>query len=150
MRTARDIMTSKVITLNQDADVAEAARVLLEKKINGVPVVDDAGALVGVICQADLVAQQKKISLPSFFTLLDGVFPVTATAELDREMEKIAALTVGQAMTPKPKTVTPETPLDELASLMADRKLYTLPVLEDGKLVGVVGKEDILKAAFSE
>jgi CBS domain-containing protein len=142
MRTARDIMTSKVITLNQDADVAEAARVLLEKKINGVPVVDDAGTLVGVICQADLV--------PSFFTLLDGVFPVTATAELDREMEKIAALTVGQAMTPKPKTVTPDTPLDELASLMADRKLYTLPVLEDGKLVGVVGKEDILKAAFSE
>lgn len=149
MKTARDIMTTEVITLTPNSDIAEAARLMLDKGINGLPVVE-GDAVVGVICQSDLVAQQKKIALPSFFTLLDGVFPMTASAQLDREMEKISALTVGAAMTSQPVTVAPETTIDEIATLMADRKLYTLPVVETGKLVGVVGKEDILKAAFTE
>lgn len=150
MLTAKDIMTRDVITLDAGADVAEAARLMLEKHINGLPVLDDKGAVAGIICQSDLVSQQKKVSLPSFFTLLDGVFPISASADLDREMEKIAALTVGAAMTAPAVLVEPDTPVEELATLMAEKKLYTLPVVQDGRLVGVVGKEDILKSAFSE
>ena len=101
MLTAKDIMSTDCITLAPETDIATAAKTLIDNKINGVPVVDN-GEVVGVLCQADLVAQQKKITLPSFFTLLDGVFPLSSHDELEREVKKIAALTVADAMTPAP------------------------------------------------
>lgn len=144
MLKAKDIMTTECITLTPETDIATAAKTLIEKKINGAPVIDN-DEVVGVLCQADLVAQQKKITLPSFFTLLDGVFPLSSHEELEKEMTKISALTVAEAMTPAPIFVNPETSIEDIATMMANEKLYTLPVIEDGKLVGVVGKEDVLK-----
>ncbi|WP_018123591.1 CBS domain-containing protein [Desulfovibrio oxyclinae] len=143
MLKAIDIMTNEPITLTSDTDISTAVKTLLENRINGVPVVDD-GKVVGVLTQTDLVAQQKKLSLPSFFTLLDGVFPLASLAELDTEMQKITALTVNDAMTKPAVTVSPDTGLDELAAVMSDKKLYTLPVVDGDVLVGVVGKEDVL------
>ncbi len=150
MRTANEIMTQKVITATVDMDVTTAAKLMLDNKINGLPVVDETQTVIGIICQSDLVAQQKKVSLPSYFTLFDGMFPMSASADLDREIKKISALTVGQAMTSEPVTLALDSQIDEIATIMAERKLYTLPVVDQGKLVGVVGKEDILKSAFSQ
>jgi CBS domain-containing protein len=144
MLKAKDIMTTTCITLTPDTDIATAAKTLLDNKINGAPVIDD-GKVVGVLCQADLVAQQKKITLPSFFTLLDGVFPLSSHDDLEREITKISALKVAEAMTPTPTFITPETGIDDIATMMANEKLYTLPVLDGDTLVGVVGKEDVLK-----
>ncbi|WP_319466705.1 CBS domain-containing protein [uncultured Pseudodesulfovibrio sp.] len=144
MLKAKDIMTTQCITLTPDTEISAAAKILLENKINGAPVVEN-DEVVGVLCQADLVAQQKKVTLPSFFTLLDGVFPLSSHEELEREMTKISALKVAEAMTPAPIFITPDTSIEDLATMMANEKLYTLPVLDDGKLVGVVGKEDVLK-----
>lgn len=144
MLTANDIMTKECITLTPDTDIADAVKTLIEHKINGAPVLD-GDEVVGVLCQADLVAQQKKITLPSFFTLLDGVFPLSSHEELEKEMKKISALTVGEAMTPAPTFITPDTAIEDIATMMANEKLYTLPVIDNGKLVGVVGKEDVLK-----
>lgn len=144
MLKAKDIMTTECITLTPETDIATAARVLIENKINGAPVVED-GEVVGILCQADLLAQQKKVTLPSFFTLLDGVFPLSSHDDLEREITKIAALKVAEAMTPAPTFISPETGIDDIATMMANEKLYTLPVIDGGKLVGVVGKEDVLK-----
>jgi predicted transcriptional regulator len=144
MLTAKDIMTTDCITLTPDTDIATAAKALLDNSINGAPVIDD-GTVVGVLCQSDLVAQQKKVTLPSFFTLLDGVFPLSSHEELEKEMTKIAATKVGEAMTPAPTFINPDTSIEDIATLMANEKLYTLPVLDNGALVGVVGKEDVLK-----
>lgn len=144
MLKAEDIMTVKCVTFTPDTEISVAAKTLLEKKINGAPVVED-GKVVGVLCQSDLVAQQKKVTLPSFFTLLDGVFPLSSHDELEAEMKKITALTVGDAMTAAPTFVTPESTVEEIATLMANAKLYTLPVIDNGELVGVVGKEDVLR-----
>ncbi|WP_319544083.1 CBS domain-containing protein [uncultured Pseudodesulfovibrio sp.] len=144
MLTAKDIMTTECITLTPDTEIATAAKSLLDNKINGAPVIDN-GVVVGVLCQSDLVAQQKKITMPSFFTLLDGVFPLSSHDELEREMKKIAATTVAEAMTPAPTFITTETSIEDIATMMANEKLYTLPVVENDKLVGVVGKEDVLK-----
>lgn len=145
MLKAKDIMTSGALTLNPENDVATAAKLLLEKHLNGVPVVDKDGKLVGVICQSDLVAQQKSVSLPSLFTILDGFISFSSQDELEKEVNKIAATKVEHAMTADPVTIKPETDIEEIADLMVERKLYTLPVVEDGRLVGVVGKEDVLK-----
>ncbi len=150
MVTVKDIMSKNVITVSPDTEIAQAAKLLLTKRINGMPVVDEAGSLVGILCQSDLIAQQKSIPIPSLFTLLDGYIPLTFLNRLNREVEKIAAITVGQAMTPHPVTVDPDTDIEKVAALMVEKNYHTLPVVEGGKLVGIVGKEDILKTLVGE
>lgn len=143
-------MTKEVITVSPDTEIANAAKILLEKRINGLPVVDAYGKLVGILCQSDLVVQQKSIPIPSVFTLLESFIPLTSMKRIDKEVEKIAALTVKQAMTPNPVTVGPDTDIEEVARLMVDKKYHTLPVVDGDKVVGIVGKEDVLKTLLSE
>ncbi|MCA1906650.1 MAG: CBS domain-containing protein [Desulfarculus sp.] len=148
--TIRQVMTPDPVTVTPETPVSRAAALMLERRINGLPVVDGSGALVGIICQSDLIAEQKKLPLPSFFTLLDGYIPLTSLKHLEREVERIAAVNVGQAMTRQPVTVGPETPLSQAAALMVDHNFHTLPVLDQGRLVGVVGKEDLLRSLFQD
>jgi CBS domain-containing protein len=150
MLKVKDIMTKEVISVSPETEIANAAKILLEKRINGMPVMDAFGRLVGIICQSDLVVQQKAIPVPSVFTLLESYIPLTSIKRIDKEMEKIAALTVKEAMTLEPVTVSPETDIEEVAKLMVDNKYHTLPVVEGGKVVGIVGKEDVLKTLLSK
>ena len=138
-------MTRKLITVSPETEITQAARLLLENRINGVPVVDEAGRLVGILCQSDLISQQKTLPIPSLFTFLDGYIPLASTKQIEKQARKIAAITVAQAMTREPVVVDPETSLQVVAALMVDQNFHTLPVVQDGKLVGVVGKEDVLK-----
>ena len=73
MITVNDIMTTDLITLTPDMDIATAGNILLENRINGAPVMDDSGRQVGILCQSDLIAQQKKLPIPTVFKLLDSV-----------------------------------------------------------------------------
>ena len=141
-------MTQTPYVVAPETEIAEAARLLIEKKINGIPVVDDEKGLVGILCQSDLVRLQKTFPIPSVFTLLDGILPIGSLDRVEKELSKITATTVSEAMTPDPQTITPETPVDEIATLMVDRKLHTLPVVEEGSLVGVVGKADVLRTLY--
>ncbi|MHC1728465.1 MAG: CBS domain-containing protein [Syntrophobacteraceae bacterium] len=145
MLRAKDIMTREVLTVTPETEVADIAKLLLERHLNGVPVVDEKDNIVGIVCQSDLIAEQKKVSLPSFFNLLDSFIPISSTRKAEKEVQKITAMKAADAMTPDPVTISPETALDEIASIMVNRNYHTLPVTEDGKLVGIVGKEDILR-----
>jgi CBS domain-containing protein len=144
MLKAKDIMTKKPITVSPKMEIVRAAKLLLEKGINGVPVVE-AGELVGILCQSDLVAQQKKLPIPSIFTLLDGFIPLKSGKYFEKALHKIAGTTVGDAMTQDPITVHPDTSIEEIASLMVDKSFHTIPVVDKGELVGIVGKVDILR-----
>lgn len=144
MLRAKDIMTKAPVTVSAEMEILQAAKILLEKGINGVPVVEGE-KLVGILCQSDLIAQQKKLPIPSLFTLLDGFFPLKSTKHMEKALQKIAATTVADAMTTNPVTVNPETSLEELATFMVDKNFHTIPVVDKGKLVGIVGKEDILR-----
>jgi CBS-domain-containing membrane protein len=145
----KDIMTEKVIVLSSDMGIAEAAKVLLDNHINGAPVLDRDGRLVGILCRDDLISQQKKLPLPSYFIVLDGIIPLISLKHIEREMDKMAATNVEHAMTAKPVTVTPETEIEVVAGLMVDKKIHTIPVVDaEGSLVGIVGKEDVLKTVI--
>ncbi|MGD8382842.1 MAG: CBS domain-containing protein, partial [Syntrophobacterales bacterium] len=144
MLKVKDIMTTEVITVSPETEIVQATKLLLENRINGVPVLDETGRLVGILCQSDLIAQQQKIPIPSFFTLLDGLIPLISEKQIDKQVRKIAAVTVAEAMTPNPVTVQPDTNIEEVAALMVERNFHTIPVVDEGKLVGIVGKEDIL------
>jgi len=145
MLTAADIMTKNVIVVNPETEIVQAARLLLEHHINGLPVVDRDGRLEGIICQDDLVTQQKKIPLPSYFIILDSLIPLTSQKDIEKALKKMAAVTVAEAMTADPVTVGPDTELEEIATLMVKHNIHTIPVIDRGKLVGIIGKEDILK-----
>jgi CBS domain-containing protein len=145
MLKAKDIMTKEIISVYPETEVIQAARLMLEHHINGLPVIDEEGRLKGIICQSDLVTQQKKIPLPSFFIMLDSYFPLTSHTHIEKELQKIAAVSVADAMTPDPVTVGPETALEDIATLMVKNNIHTLPVVDKGKLVGIIGKEDILR-----
>jgi len=145
MLKARDIMTKDVVTVTPDTEIVKAAKLLLENHFNGLPVVDDKGRLVGIICQDDLIVQQKKLPLPSLFTFFDGLIPLTSYRSLEKEMGKIVATTVAQAMTTDPITIDPDATLEDIATLMVNNNVHTLPVLDNDRLVGVIGKEDVLR-----
>jgi len=145
MLTAKDVMTKDVITVSPDTEIVSATKLLLEKRINGLPVVDESGKLVGILCQSDLIAQQKKLPIPSLFTFLDGLINFTSMKMLEKEVQKVTASTVGDVMTPSPVAVYSDTDIETLATLMVERNFHTLPVVDDGALSGVVGKEDVLR-----
>jgi CBS domain-containing protein len=141
----KEIMTENPITVTADTEIFKAAKILLDNRINGLPVVDDNGKLVGILCQSDLIAQQKKLPIPSLFSFLDGYISLSSIKGMEKEVRKIAARAVSDAMTPNPVTVGPDSNIETVAALMVDHNLYTLPVVEKERLVGVVGKEDILR-----
>ena len=145
MLLAQDIMTKDVITVHPQTPVRELATLLLNHKISGMPVVDEAGKVLGVVTESDLIFQNKKVHLPTAVAILDAFLFLERPEKLEQEMKKIAGSMAGDICSAELISVTPETPLDELATLMAEKKMHTLPVLDGGKLAGVIGKSDIIR-----
>ncbi|MEN8200530.1 MAG: CBS domain-containing protein [Thermodesulfobacteriota bacterium] len=145
MLTARDIMTRDVITVHCQTPVGELAKTLTSYNISGVPVVDDAGKVLAVATESDLIDQSKKLHIPTVINILDAFFYLESPDKMEDEMKKIAGTKVGDICSATPITVSPDTLLDEVATIMAEENIHTLPVLKDGKLVGVIGKKDIIK-----
>ncbi|MFO7752285.1 MAG: CBS domain-containing protein [Desulfobacteraceae bacterium] len=150
MIRARDIMKTEVISVTPETEISKAVSILLDNHINGVPVVDEHGHLKGILCQSDLIFQQKKLPLPPIITILDGIIPLSSSRKLEQELQKISATSVKDAMVKNPVTVMPDTPLSELAGLMVEKHFHTIPVIENEKVVGIIGKEDILKTLMAE
>ncbi len=145
MIQAKDIMQKNIISLSPDTKIPDAVEILLKNHINGVPVVDANGEIIGILCQSDLIFQQKDIPIPPIFAILDSIFPLSSSKSLDAQFQKMAATKVAQAMVKEVTTVTPDTPVSGIASLMVEKHFHTIPVVEGKKLVGIIGKEDILK-----
>ncbi|MBW1792590.1 MAG: CBS domain-containing protein, partial [Deltaproteobacteria bacterium] len=89
--------------------------------------------------------QNKKVHIPTMIAILDSVIMLEKADKIEKEIRKMTGTTVKDICSDTLITVEPETPLDEVATIMAEKQVHTLPVLEEGKLVGVVGKSDIIK-----
>jgi CBS-domain-containing membrane protein len=150
MLQARDIMTKEVITVSPQTTVLDLARLLAEHKINGAPVVDDQGRLQGVVTQSNLIDRAKKFELPHVITILDAHFYLERPSTFKKNLEKLLGNLVSDIMTTPPVTITPEVEVDEIASIMARKKIHTLPVLAGDKIIGIIGKIDIIRALAQE
>ncbi|MEW6594160.1 MAG: CBS domain-containing protein [Thermodesulfobacteriota bacterium] len=145
MQTAKEIMTTTVVTVGPEMPVEQLAALLRDRRISGAPVVDGTGALVGVVTESDLIDQAKKIHIPTAISILDSVIFLESAKGMEREITKMTGVTVADICTKNPLTITEATPLDEIATIMAERRVHTLPVLRGMQLIGVVGKSDVIK-----
>jgi CBS domain-containing protein len=143
-------MTTEVITVSPQTKVLDLARLLAHNKINGAPVVDDDGRMVGIVTQSNLIDRAKKFELPHVISILDAHFYLERPSTLKKNLEKLMGNLVADIMTAPPVTITADTEVDEIATIMARRQVHTLPVLEDNKLIGIIGKIDIIRALGQE
>jgi CBS domain-containing protein len=140
---AADVMVSKVITVGPDATVQEVAEILLKNKISAVPVVSQGGKILGIVSEGDMLRRVESHTLRhrSWWLQL-----FTASATLRDEFVKSHSHKVVDVMTPKVLTVSPETPLGEIASVLEKNGIKRVPVVKDGKLVGIVSRANLLQA----
>lgn len=149
MLTAKDIMTQNIFSVRKETSVTELAHLLTSHNISGVPVLDENGKVVAVVTENDLIDQSKKLHIPTVITILDSVFYLENPDKMEAEMKKMAATTVAEICSGPPKTISPETGIDEIATIMAEQNVHTLPVIDKGKITGIIGKKDIIKTLIS-
>ena len=149
MLNASDIMTTDVITVTKDTNLQDLARIFYENHINGVPVVDDDGRLIGIICESDLIRKNKKLHIPTVVTIFDAVFYLESPKKLEKEIERINATKVEDLYTKEVFTIDEQTEIDEIATFMTQKKLYTIPVVDGDRLVGIIGKADLIRTLVS-
>ena len=146
MILAKDIMTREVITTGEETPISEAARLMTENHISGLPVLNKGQALVGIVCESDIIDQGKQLHLPTVVNLMGNIVFLESGKKLEKELKKMAGLTCRDIMSAPVKTVAPESTLEEIATLMAENNIHSIPVVAEGKLVGIVGKKDIVRA----
>ena len=130
-----------------DRSVRDLAKLLLDENSDGACVVED-GRLVGVVTTMDLVFQEKKVHLPSILSFMDFAIPLEPPDRLRQELEKIAGTRVREIMSTDLVTVGPDATMSEVASLMVDKHLTLVPVVESERVLGVINKQSLLRATL--
>jgi len=143
MTTVGDVMTRRVLSVRPDTPLKEVARLLVDHRISGLPVVDEEGKVLGVVSEADLlVKEQDPDALPR--RPFEWIFGKSAEA---REMRsKVEARTAGDAMTAPAITIEASRSAHAAAGLMIERRVNRLPVTDDGELVGIVTRADLVRS----
>ena len=148
--TARDVMTADPVTVEPAMSVKEAARLMSERHVGALPVVDDSG-LVGIVTEGDLIMQDVKVRFPTTIHLLDAfIFYPPSQGRLETELKKAVAATVDDVMSREPVTVKATDTIEDVATVMVDRDVSRLPVLDDGRLVGIISKSDLVRTIATQ
>lgn len=146
MKTARDIMTQNVVTVKKDQLISDLSKIFMENHFNGVPVLDNDEKVVGVVTQGDLIEQNKNLHIPTVIALFDAVLFLESEKKFEDDVKKLTGSKIEDIYHKNPITVSPDTDLNEITTLMAEKDVHTLPVLDGDKLVGIIGKRDIIRA----
>jgi CBS domain-containing protein len=146
----REVMTRDVVTAAPDWSLARAARTMREYRISGLPVVDNGGALVGVLSEKDIVSTlDRATGLGHARGLLDILLEENGSKELQRVGEAIRRLEharVEQSMSRRPVTIDPEASFFEAARRLSQYAVTRLPVVDGGRLVGILTRQDLADA----
>ncbi len=143
---AKDIMTQKVIIVQEYTPIAEVAQTLTDNHISGVPVLNPNKEMVGIVCESDIIDQTKRFHGPAVVNLMGYIVFLESGKRFEKELKKITGVVARDIMTSPVKTVTPDTPVEEIATLMAEHNVHSIPVLEGRTLVGIIGKKDIVRS----
>jgi len=150
-KTVAEVMSRDPIAVSPQTPIREAMKILAERRISGLLVINDAGKLVGIISETDLLWQQTGVEPPVYIVFLDSVIYLENPARYDQELHKALGQTVGEVMTREPVVVKPDQPLRKAAKLMQDKSLRRLAVTDkQGKVIGVLTAGDIVRAMIAE
>jgi CBS domain-containing protein len=143
----RDVMTTDVLTFRPDDTVDVATSRLLERDVDGAPVVDDDGRVIGMLGVDDLLVQETQLHYPTVFSLFGAYLELPSShRRFEAELRRAIAANVRDVMHADPVTCAETDTLEQVATLMHERKLSRLPVVSDGALVGIVARGDLLRA----
>ena len=146
-KTVADVMSRDPIVVRPQTELKEAIQTLAERRISGLPVVNDAGELVGIVSETDLMWQETGVTPPAYIMFLDSVIFLKNPAQYERDLHKALGQTVGEVMSTDPVTVSPDKPIKEAAQLMHDRSVHRLPVVNTtGQVIGILTRGDIVRA----
>ena len=148
MATVRDIMERDVPTVSPEDEVETVLRILRDNELPGVPVVNEGGRCVGIITEADLVlaGDDADLHLPHYIELFGGIVFLESMSHFEERLRKAVAARASDMMTPDPVTVDVDASVEEAARLISRKRHNRLPVVEHGRLVGVVTRLDVLDA----
>jgi len=150
-KTVAQIMTTEIVTVSPETSLETAIKILAEKEISGLPVVNKQGELVGVISETDLTWQATGIDTPPFIMFLDSVIYLQNPAKHNEEVHKALGQTVQDAMSDRPATVKGSQLVREAAKIMHDKKVRRLPVVnEESHLIGIITQGDVIKMMANE
>ena len=146
--TVADIMDTDTPTVLPESTVEEVLRVMRDNELSGVPVVNSGGRCVGIITEADLIisGEDADLHLPHYFELFGGFVFLESLGHFEERLRKATAALALDLMTEDPVTIEPTATVQEAARLISRSKHNRLPVVEHGRLVGVVTRVDVLEA----
>lgn len=145
MLKAQDVMTKDVVTVRRETTVRELATLFSERHISSVPVVNDAGELIGIVSESDLVEQDKNFHIPTVVSIFDWVIYLESDKRFEKELAKMTGQTVGEIYSEQVHSVSPLVPVSEVADIMSRDKVHAVPVVEAGRVVGIVARIDLIR-----
>ncbi|OKH54833.1 phosphoribulokinase [Calothrix sp. HK-06] len=143
-------MSRNPVVVKRETSLTEAIKILAERRISGLPVVDDSGKLIGIISETDLMWQETGVTPPAYIMFLDSVIYLQNPATYERDLHKALGQTVGEVMSKDPITIAPDKSLRDAAKLMHDKNIHRLPILDsEGQVIGILTRGDIIRAMAS-
>ena len=147
----RDIMTTDVVSAKRGTPVNELAKLMGARDISGVPVLDDDGSVVGIVTELDMIVRNTRLDMPRFIQILDlGRIPLERRSDYEHRMQHMLGTRAEDLMSEEVVTVGPDDSVEDLAELMVKRRVNPVPVVENGKLVGIVSRADIIDMMAAE
>ncbi len=147
-KSVAEVMTPNPITVQPQTPLQEAIKIIAEKRISGMPVVDDNNRIVGVISETDLMWKETGVEPPPYIMILDSVIYLQNPARYEQEIHKVLGQIVNDVMSKKVISIHPQQNLREAANLMHEKNIRRLPVIEEntGEVVGILTRGDIIRS----
>jgi CBS domain-containing protein len=145
--TVADVMTTDVVTFAPDDNVQDAVNRLIERGVDAAPVVDEDGAVVGMLSTGDIIVQETQLHFPTVVTLFGAYLELPSQQRhFEDDLQKALGSSVGEVMTRRPVTIGPGETIETAATLMHEKEVSRLPVVDGGRLVGIISRGDIVRA----
>jgi len=141
----REIMATDVVTVRRDTSVNDIARLMSERDISGIPVVDDAHRVVGIVTELDMIVRNTRLEMPAFIQILDGRIPLETPGHYRKRLQHMLGTHAADIMTAEVVAIGPDDTVEDLAELMVKRRFNPVPVVENGVLVGIVSRADLIR-----
>ena len=146
----KEIMTITVVTVSINDSVEQCAKLLQEYNISGLPVLDEAGRVAGIVTEGDLIRRASRVKAPGYLEILGGLIYLGSPKKFVEELQRAMSLEAGQLMSKNLVSIKPDDTIEHAATLMIEKKISRLPVIDDDeKLVGIVSRRDIMGSLYN-